>query len=58
MYEDDGMTREQRKRAFANTWFEVNAGKMLQLDINPALGNYNGKYLNRNLLELCLIINR
>lgn len=47
MYEDDGITREHRKGAFAKTLFEVNAGKNIDVTIHPAVGNYNGKYEKR-----------
>ncbi len=47
LYEDDGITREHRKGAFAKTLIEVNADKNIDIKINPAIGNYNGKYLKR-----------
>ena len=53
MYEDDGITREHRKGAFAKTLFEVNAEKNIDVTINPAKGNYDGKYEKRvYLLEV------
>jgi alpha-glucosidase len=47
MYEDDGITREHRKGAFAKTLFEVNAAKNIDVRIHPAIGNYKGKYEKR-----------
>lgn len=47
MYEDDGLTREYRKGAFAKTLIEANAGKDVAVTIHPAVGNYTGKYLQR-----------
>lgn len=47
MYEDDGLTREYRKGAFAKTLIEANAGKDVAVTIRPATGNYTGKYLQR-----------
>ncbi len=47
LYEDDGITREHRKGAFAKTLIEVNAGKNIDITINPAKGNYKGKYEKR-----------
>lgn len=47
MYEDDGLTREYRKGAFTKTLIEANAGKDITVTIHPAIGNYNGKYLQR-----------
>ncbi len=53
LYEDDGITREHRKGAFAKTLIEVNAGKNIDVTINPAKGDYKGKYEKRvYLLEI------
>jgi alpha-glucosidase len=47
LYEDDGLTREYRKGAFAKTLIECTAGKDVQVVIHPANGNYKGKYRER-----------
>ena len=47
MYEDDGITRDYRKGAFAKTLIEVNAANNVQVNIHAAIGNYDGKYLQR-----------
>jgi len=47
LYEDDGITRDYRKGAFAKTLIEVNAANNVQVNIHAALGNYDGKYLQR-----------
>ena len=47
LYEDDGLTREYRKGAFAKTLIECTAGKTIEVAIHPAVGNYSGKYLQR-----------
>ncbi|WP_428329411.1 TIM-barrel domain-containing protein [Mucilaginibacter sp.] len=47
LYEDDGITRDHRNGAFAKTLIEVKADKTVQVNINAAVGNYNGKYLQR-----------
>ncbi|MEO8415388.1 MAG: TIM-barrel domain-containing protein [Ginsengibacter sp.] len=47
LYEDDGITREHRKGAFAKTLIEMNAGKNITIKINAAIGDYKGKYLKR-----------
>jgi alpha-glucosidase (family GH31 glycosyl hydrolase) len=57
MYEDDGLTREHRKGVFATTRFEVidnrTAGKPMEIVINPAQGNFNGRLTERvYLLEI------
>ncbi len=53
LYEDDGIRREHRKGAFAKSLIEVDAAKNIDVKINPAKGNYNGKYEKRvYLLEV------
>jgi len=47
LYEDDGITRDYRKGAFAKTLIEVNAANNVQVNIHAAIGNYDGKYLQR-----------
>ena len=47
LYEDDGITRAHRKGAFAKTLIEVNAQKNIDININAAKGNYNGRYEKR-----------
>jgi alpha-glucosidase len=47
LYEDDGLTRDYRKGAFAKTLIEVTAANNIQVNIHAAVGNYNGKYLQR-----------
>lgn len=47
LYEDDGLTRQYRKGAFAKTLIETNAGNDVVVTIHPAVGNYYGKYLQR-----------
>jgi alpha-glucosidase (family GH31 glycosyl hydrolase) len=47
LYEDDGLTRDYRKGAFAKTLIGVNADNNVLISINAAVGNYNGKYLQR-----------
>jgi len=47
LYEDDGLTRDYRKGAFAKTLIEVTANNNIQVNIHAAVGNYNGKYLQR-----------
>ena len=53
LYEDDGLTREHRKGAFAKTLIEVNAAKNIGVKINAAKGKYKGMYQKRvYLLEV------
>ncbi|WP_449439085.1 DUF5110 domain-containing protein [Pedobacter steynii] len=47
MYEDDGLTRDHRKGAFAKTLIEVDATKDIQITINAARGDYEGKNKDR-----------
>jgi alpha-glucosidase len=47
LYEDDGITRDYRKGAFAKTLIEVTADNNVQVTIHAAAGNYDGKYLQR-----------
>lgn len=47
LYEDDGITRDHRKGAFAKTRIEVQADKSIEVTIHAARGNYHGKYLQR-----------
>ncbi len=50
LYEDDGITREYRKGAFAKTLIEVNTNKNIDVKINAAKGDYKGKYEKRYYL--------
>jgi len=53
LYEDDGITRDYRKGAFAKTLIEVQADKGIQVNIHAAVGEYKGKYTKRvYLLEI------
>jgi len=47
LYEDDGLTRDHRKGAFATTLFEVDATKNIIVTINAAKGKYDGMYMQR-----------
>ncbi len=47
LYEDDGLTREHRKGAFAKTLIRVQKKKDISITIDAAKGNYKGKYLQR-----------
>ncbi|WP_461451433.1 glycoside hydrolase family 31 protein [Mucilaginibacter sp.] len=47
LYEDDGITRDYRKGAFAKTLIEVQAGNGVQVNIHAAVGDYKGKYTKR-----------
>lgn len=47
LYEDDGITREYRKGAFAKTLIEVNTNKNIDVKINAAKGDYKGKFEKR-----------
>lgn len=53
LYEDDGLSREHRKGAFAKTLIEVNKEKNIAIKINAVKGNYRGRYIKRvYLLEV------
>jgi len=47
MYEDDGLTRDHRKGAFAKTLIEVDATTGIQITINAAKGDFEGKNKQR-----------
>jgi alpha-glucosidase len=47
LYEDDGITRDYRKGAFAKTLIEVQADHGVQVNIHAAIGDYKGKYTKR-----------
>ncbi|MDB5278196.1 MAG: glycoside hydrolase [Ferruginibacter sp.] len=51
LYEDDGLTREYKKGAYATTLFEMNAGKIITVTINAVKGKYNGS-INRRSYHL------
>ncbi|MDN3656993.1 glycoside hydrolase family 31 protein [Ferruginibacter paludis] len=48
LYEDDGLTREYKKGAYATTLFEMNAGKIITVTINAVKGKYNGSIDRRS----------
>lgn len=54
LYEDDGLTRQHREGVFATTKFEVsapgNSKEPVQITINPAEGDFNGRVKNRTYL--------
>jgi len=57
MYEDDGLTREHRKGAYATTRFEVNAPENgngpMEITIQPARGDFSGRLRERTyILEI------
>ncbi|WP_448634367.1 DUF5110 domain-containing protein [Pedobacter panaciterrae] len=47
MYEDDGLTRDHRKGVFAKTLIEVDATTGIQITINAAKGDFEGKNKQR-----------
>ena len=48
MYEDDGLTREHRKGAFATTLLQVSTQKNITVTINTVKGYYKGIYKQRS----------
>jgi alpha-glucosidase len=47
LYEDDGITRDYHKGAFTKTLIEVTADNNVQVNIHAAIGDYDGKYMQR-----------